>query len=709
MMDINDAENVAEMHAGEDDLAAVQGTQGFFFPWWSPRVSGLYTRTNEELRLDVDGRYPQMTASGVIRNGLTASTHWIANLSPSGSNEWSGAIWFKDGLALPFTNVTVKAVRSWFPWLRKATVTLTGGGAPGRVREFDWKSQYFHEVEFEYDSVEGTTAVTGIQTCDHPNRPSMACEDLTIEKVFRRSGFDVSKSDDDDVVPLPFAGADQVWTDMEMHDAMQAFWSRFDNKAQWSMWVLFAARHIQGAGLGGIMFDDIGPNHRQGTAIFNDSFIAEAPNGDPAPDAWVRRMKFWTAVHEMGHSFNLAHAWQKAASPLLPGNPWIPLANEPESRSFMNYPFRVAGGESAFFADFRYRFSDQELLFMRHAPARFVQMGNADWFDDHGFQQAAVGLSPAFGLELRVHRSVDRFEFLEPVKIEAKLTNISRQPQLVDDALLEGGQGLTVILKKNGKPARQWAPFGQRCFESSKTVLQPGESKYGSIFAGVGLNGWDLAEPGVYHVQAAAQIDGEGAISNALPLRVAPPQDRYAEELLAQDFFSEDVGRVLAMGGSRVLDSANDTLKKVAEMLPKKRVAHHARFALGNPLSQSYKVLDLPAGSAALTSARKDQGKIKTERAKPKEAQANLASALTDQTAVAAETLGHIDYKQCVDGFCQFLADQGEAEEAASVQGYMHKTFEAKQVLPRVLTEIEKNQNEYSGAKPKKRSARAGR
>ena len=77
-------------------------------------------------------------------------------------------------------------------------------------------------------------------------------------------------------------------------------------------------------------------------------------------------MKFWTAVHEMGHSFNLAHSWQKAL-----GQPWIPLSNEPEARSYMNYPFRVDGGQSSFFADFEYRFSDSELLFMRHAPARF--------------------------------------------------------------------------------------------------------------------------------------------------------------------------------------------------------------------------------------------------------------------------------------------------------------------------------------------------
>ena len=144
------------------------------------------------------------------------------------------------------------------------------------------------------------------------------------------------------------------------------------------------------------MFDSIGPNHRQGTAMFNDSFIKNAPAGDANPAAWVRRMKFWTACHEIGHGFNLAHSWQKSL-----GTPWIPLTNEPEARSFMNYPDGVQGGQNAFFSDFEFRFSDNELLFMRHAPERFVQMGNADWFDHHGFEQANVSPGSPFALELR--------------------------------------------------------------------------------------------------------------------------------------------------------------------------------------------------------------------------------------------------------------------------------------------------------------------
>lgn len=229
-----------------------------------------------------------------------------------------------------------------------------------------------------------------------------------MQKVYQRAGFDVSTSPAPSIVPLAGAGANGKWSDQEMHDAMQVYWSKFANKAQWALWTFFAAQHEQGSSLGGIMFDDIGPNHRQGTAIFTNSFIAVPPAGDPNPAAWINRMVFWTATHEMGHAFNLAHSWQKAL-----GLPWIPgLANEPEARSFMNYPYSVSGGQTAFFSNFQFRFSDPELLFLRHAPARLVQMGNAAWFDHHGFEQARVLPEPSFKLEARVNRAEARFEFL---------------------------------------------------------------------------------------------------------------------------------------------------------------------------------------------------------------------------------------------------------------------------------------------------------
>lgn len=669
------------------------------------RLAHPFWRRREELRLDVDGRYPQMTASGTLFQGFGLRAHWIASLTGTGPNSWKGNIWFRDGSlgALPHTRVEIQVVRSWFRNQRKATITFRGGGARRRVVTYIWESASFHNVEFEFDSATGTSAVTSIGTCDHPNGPAgIRCENLSIETVYRRAGFRVSKSGGDGNVPIGGAGANAKWSDMEMHDAMQTFWSRFDDRARWSMWVFFAKLHERGSSLGGIMFDDIGPNHRQGTAMFNDSFIKKAPAGDPNPGAWVKRMKFWTACHEMGHAFNLAHSWQKSHPPSW-GTPWIPLANEPEARSWMNYPYNVAGGQTAFFADFEFRFSDSELLFMRHAPSRFVQMGNADWFDQHGFEQAALSPEPSFALELRVHRTTDYFEFLEPVSLELKLTNISGEPKVVEESILSSGDKITVVLKKEGKAARRWAPYATYLFEEKKTVLPPGASIYGALNVSAGLNGFDIAEPGRYVAQVALDIGGEDVVSNVLGLRVAPPRG-YDEEFVAQDFFTEDVGRTIALNGSMLLTGANDILEEVVGRLGTSRVADHARLALANPLTRDYKSLVLPAGTRDLTSAVKDNGKFQISKAKPSEAREQMIAVLTDDASAAADTFGHIDYKSHVDDLSEFLHHSGDSAAAADCQATLHQTLTKRGVISTVLADSEKKMKTY-GKKPRTKSA----
>ena len=443
------------------------------------------------------------------------------------------------------------------------------------------------------------------------------------------------------------------------------------------------------------MFDDIGPNHRQGTAIFNDSFISTAPAGDPNPNAWVRRMQFWTGVHEMGHAFNLAHSWQKAL-----GTPWIALPNDPEARSFMNYPFRVNGGQSQFFSDFDFRFTDPELLFMRHAPARFVQMGNADWFDHHGFEQAEQLPESVFTLEARIHRDVKPYyQFLEPVSLELKLINISSEPQLIDKKVLSETDHMTVILNKQGKPARQWAPYANRFYQPEKVALQPGEALYGSLSVSAGLNGWDLAEPGIYGVQVALHRDDEDIVSNALRIKVAPPKDR-TEEILAQDFFSDDVGRILAFNGSQHYDDGNNVLREVSAQLPDRNVALSARLALAIPRAHTYKTLNLGKDPMKLRAEDKSIGAFKVVEPDTRMAREELTAVLQTEASRAADTLGHIDYKNRVDMQSHFLAEGGDVAAAAHCQDEMQTLLTGRGVLKSVLDQIEIEKTQYTKAKP---------
>jgi hypothetical protein len=671
-------------------------------------VSGLYERKgqrgpgprpSESLRLDVDRYYPQMAASGTIREGVSY-IHWIADLNSSGPGTWTGSIWYKDvspaGPVFPYTEVMIKVT----PNGRIAQVTFSGGGGASRRRIFGFKSPYFHSVDFEFDSAEEEQATLSIDTCAHPNRPgTLPCEDLSIQEVFQRSGFDVMTSPGAPV-PLAGAGAEARWSDLEMHDAMQTYWSRFVAQPQWAMWVFFASLHEQGTTLGGKMFDSIGVQQRQATAIFNDSFIADPPAGDPNPAAWVQRMIFWTACHEMGHAFNLAHSWQKALEVGGKG-PWIPLADEPEVRSFMNYPFRVSGGQATFFADFEYRFSDPELLFMRHAPERFVQQGNAAWFDHHGFEGANTLPEPTLKLELRVNRMRPAFQFLEPVTVEFKVTNSSSQPQLVDKRLLSSTDSMTVILKKDGRPARRFIPFARECWLPEKRVLMPGESMYESLDVSTGQNGWDVAEPGRYTIQVALRSeDEEDLISNPLRLRIEPPPDekRHEAEYLAQDLFTEDVGRILWFGGSQFLEKGNDTLREVAERLPDRRVALHANAVLGNSVAREYKQLNLGDGKQKAMPAAMADGGIVARPPDVEEARKGFTAALTDEPDVAAASLGHINYRRYVNRFSDLLAEQGDNQEAAKTQEKLYETLANRNVLGRVLQEIEDRREGYAKA-----------
>lgn len=626
----------------------------------------------EELRLDVDGSLSLNVVSGTIYRALNSRVHWVAKLVTSGPNTWTGTVWFKNGDlgAFPYTNVKIQVLRSGSMDPQGAKVVYSGGGIPNAERSFFYKSPYFRAVEFEFDHVAGVSAVSRINTHDHPNRPaSLPAETLTIPRIFQRAGFDAKQSSGGNEISITGAGPNAEWSDMEMHDAMQQYWSRFADEPQWALWVFYAALHEEGARLGGIMFDDIGGNHRQGTAIFTESFIAEGPPNDPAKEAWVRRMQFWCACHEMGHAFNLAHSWQKAV-----GTPWVPLANEPEARSFMNYPYNVAGGPTAFFQDFEYRFSSDELLFMRHAPEKFVQMGNADWFDHHAFEQANILAEPTYRLDLRVQRPqgagsgrrAPEFEFLEPVVLELKLTNVSRRPQVVPAKLLSQTEHLTVVVKRKGRPARELIPFATYCWQPEFRALAPMESVYESLFASVGQGGWDIAEPGYYTVQVVLHREIEDVVSNPLAIRVAPPRG-YTEEYLAQDFFSDAVGRILTFDGSRVLEAGNEAMQEVASQLPERKVALHIQIAQASAVMREYKELAMSGGGGGPMAPQTDaRGAITTRRPDLDAAQVLLTQVL-EKPAEAAESLGNIDLNYYLTRFSNCLQDVGEKKQAAGV------------------------------------------
>ncbi len=635
----------------------------------------------EELRLDVDGKYPQMQASGKLRS-LFHDICWVASIKKTGTNIYEGKIWYAHGTPLfRFTSIKISVTWNLLMNPQQAVVTFSGSGLVSRSMVFKYHSPYFHDVEFEFDYEEGITPVIEIGTHDHPNRPStLVNEKLSINTVFKRAGFNVTNTNKVSQIPSNSAGTNTQWSDNEMHDAMQTYWSKNANKAQWSLWTLFARQHEEGNTLGGVMFDEIGPNHRQGTAIFYDSFISERPTSNA--DAFVARMRFWTAVHEMGHAFNMAHSWQKEM-----GDQWIPnLTDEDEARSFMNYPYRVNGEEATFFSNFQYRFSDQELLFLRHAPSEFVQMGNAAWFDNHGFEWTKSEIAHGLELVVRTNKQVAEFEFLEPVCVELKLKNVSTQPIGIEDKVLEDAHCVTIIVKRENKEARVFRPFANPCFKSKNESLQPGNSKYGTHFISAGIGQWYIDEPGYYQLQACVKTENGYVVSNIFRIRVTPPS-HYDQSLIAQDYFSDDVGRVLQFDGSVAMAGANNTLQLVTDKLVKSNAAVHANIALAIPKSRGFKQMEFSKNKFQINVAQPNISEAKKffSRVFGDDAPGKLTSSLSNNLA----SLGHIDSERYIQQFAKMLLAAGGKEEARTALGAVLQQFVNKGVIKPVCNRLD--------------------
>lgn len=658
----------------------------------APPVSGLYTRRQQqlrhELRLDVDGMYPQNMASGTVYSGKTLLTHWIANLHPAGSNRWNGVVVKRyrgqEDIEFPYTNVVIEAKASTYAHQRSISVEFSAGGITDMTHEFKFTSPYYRPMEFEFDTLANRPAVTSYQTHSHPIRPAnLPSETLTIEKVYQRAGFDVKMTGRNNVIPETWAGADALWTDRELHDAMQTYWSNYGNKPQWAMWLFFASRRMDEPGdeTLGVMFDYLGRHQRQGAAIFNDVFRANPQ--DPNPEAAMQRQRFFSACHEIGHAFNLYHSWIKTYD-----EPWLyPLSNDTNERSFMNYPHRVPGQELAFYADFEHRFSDRELRFMRHAPEPFVQMGAHPFGSQHAFTDGNA--TPHFGwkFELRFNRAKPLFQFMEPVMAELKLTNISSQPQLLPERILADFDRLTLLVKRAGGETRTYMPYAKYCRVLKNKAVAPGEAIYEPLFVSASKKGWLIDEPGFYVLQAALDLpDGTRVVSNPLQLRMAPPSS-FEEEFLAQDFYSDQVGRILTFDGSNVLTSGIDTLRELTEKLPDHQATTHGRIALAKSLAYHDKVLTIDGENS-------ERG-IKVISADVEEAKQHFETALLRVQHASAQTLGHIEYRQYIEDYSDLLVAEGRIDDAVQIQEDLFQTLSEREISQRVLQDVQEQQERF--------------
>lgn len=632
----------------------------------------------ETVRLDVDGDLPQRVASGTYYpNGVLEAnyeiTNWIAfpMVEKKAGEEWEGPIvqrWPRFDALIPHRTVNIRVPPGSIGVIGPEMTITFSGDYPTVTRTLQWESPFFHKVEFEFDTEIEASRVTRINTCAHQIRPSnLPCEWLNIDKVYERAGIEVRHSPNTSSVPLlgPMGEylPDAPWSDQELHDAMRVYWSRYTPRAQWALWFLFARRYDKPQ-FGGMMFDNSNRNpsdrfQRQGAAVFSAHLEANLPPGEPQPDQWMARHRFFAAVHEIGHCFNLSHSDEK-----LKGDPWLlTIYSGKDVLSFMNPPSNYPGGADNFYSQFPFQFDNQEIQFLRHAPEEFVQMGAALASKDHGFSNARFSPQPTLALDVAVNRTRPVFEFLEPVKLDLQLTNISHEPQVVDPATFVGAHNLTLFIQRRDGVVHKLRPYVRLCSFGGVKLLRPGQSLKASLFASAGVDGWYLADPGSYTVHAAISRAGEEIQAEPLNLRIASPQS-WEEDYLAQNLFTDEVGRALALGGTYAMTGAIEALEEAADRFKQRAIARHAQLALGLPRMENRRMLSLPEGRSGMSSVSADGGCFEMIKAKPEEARRLLNAALLDQPEMAAQTFGQTAFKNHVELFANWLEHNGDRAAA---------------------------------------------
>ncbi len=542
---------------------------------------GRYSGGNDEqaIELRVDRGVSAMISADIFQNGPNGERTWLASLRtvPGEAVEGSEGAWEvvaedQDGsLILGELSATVTATE---PFTTSVGLILdqpaTGivGGLPHHFVA-TWRSAELRGLGLEVEREIGIA--------EEPVFQRASGETVTIGSCLATAGFARRDIGQPSQIPSPTTQGGR-WGTAQLHALMVQHAQDPLTRAKEGLHLLRLHESTLN-GLMGIMFDSGGDLPRQGSAVFE----REIQTFYPLDSA---RKTIQTTLHELGHALNLAHRFEREVG-------------RADSLSFMNYDSRYLGGgnEQAFWQDFDFRFDADELAFLRHGPRPAVIPGGHDFHTVPYWSEGNGGYVPYMPeeeltfitLAIRGPNGTTEpmvFDFLQPVFLEAELTNVSGETIELGDFLLDPKSGvLDIVVRRvegggGGEPPALWVPMMQRCRAGIQAmgaidpslldVVPNGGSMTRNLNISFGAAGFTFAEPGEYEVQAVVSLhndqDNRNYIvpSNVLRVRIAFPHSRQEEED-ALILLRDDVGQYLMLGGSRVLERARRDLESVLD------------------------------------------------------------------------------------------------------------------------------------------------
>jgi hypothetical protein len=552
------------------------------------------------------------------------------------------------------------------------TQFFTTSGSPGSIYICPFVSSYFRSVQWEQDSVVDTVPFASHNTGSLPQPPNSPSRELTVSKAYAEAGIELQTAGLTNIVDTSASGTDTKWSDSELHAAMVSNFSLWEDVPQWKVYLIVATSYVRDD-VRGIMYDQKGLQ-RQGCAAFYDAI--------QGTDAASQRAQLRTYVHELGHCFNLLHSWQKnLADPPAPLGPNGGLGD----LSWMNYvqnyqpPPPAPGGEAAYWANFPFQFTDNEINHLRHAFYRNITFGG------NAFAVGAAEIDPELfadrtennsGLKLEL-RSKDVYAYGEPVVAEIKLSTTDLRGKRAHSYLHPDDEMVQIAIRKPSGSTVLYRPMIEHCVDEAKTVILTSEHPaiYDSAYIGYGKDGFYFDQPGAYQLRAMyiAQ-DGSRVVSPTLNLQVRSPYTATDEEV-GELFMGDEQGQLLKLLGSdsEALKQGNVALDLVLDKHAEHPLAVYARLVKGINAQRNFKKLAVDKV-------------VKVRDAKPQESVALLSSVVDDSTD--EKGVDNITLNLAMRRLARAHKETGDLEKAGATMDKMVDVFEQKQLKPYILQQI---------------------
>jgi hypothetical protein len=652
----------ASLEAAPVEATALPGGEVVLAKRW---VSGRYRSGVDgfqlELRVDVDGFHPMLRLSGDYfqpsGSTLTYFGSWVVDSVKLNVSDWSVTL-TGDAQATWSTSfnkikVTIPRRIVFMPPAPATVEWFNATGQQGGTYLCNYESPYFRSLDFEQDREQSVTPFVSYNTGSLPSGgPGRV---LTIAKAYAEAGVEMRTAGASNVVPTAPGSS---WSDAELHNAMVTHFGLWADAPQWKVWMLHAWQY-ESPGVLGIMFDQEG-QQRQGAAVFYKTVASSTLEN--------QRLLLFALVHELGHSFNLFHCFQKQYT--QPTSPYRPGA-----LSWMNYPHLFPAGQAAFWNSFAFAFDDLELLHLRHAFRNNIIMGGNPFGLGAALTDPAAFTDPIednSGLRLELE-AAPSFAYGEPVVVEAKLYLIDRRGKKIHTELDPRTGFVQIAIQRPGGEVVVHQPLIEHCVAIETDMLVQGKpSIYDSAYIGYDKEKGQIFDlPGLYKLRGVYHaLDGSTVLSPVISLRVRNPISRADEEIAAL-FLGDEQGTLLFLRGSdsEFLKGGNEAFDLVLDKYADHKLAVYARLVKGFNAAREFKTIT-------------PDFRVQVREPQPEKAVALLSSVV--DASKAEKGVDNITLNQTMQRMALTQIEAGDQQGARATINEMGIIFRAKKLKPHV-------------------------